>query len=269
MKHLLSIGKFAALCETTTDTLIHYDNVGLLVPVYISETHRRFYDIQQYYLFCTIQHLTSIGTPLCEIKTLLYEYSLSALTDNLREKEQQLQKQLNHLKNTISYINTLQLQAEQNQNTIPNQPYICQYHSPRHLFATLAPYPCHTIMQFSEVIRRHIKICEENNLYPFPLGIISKRRGQGISENRPLLLTSPPGNIPPSNKTPIKQSGEYAIFLHNGNLNTLKDSVSLLYHFIEKNEYLIAGDTFISLYNNGSPFNREPIYIIEIPICKT
>ena len=50
MEYLFSIGKFAKMCNTTVDTLNHYEHLGLLSPAYINETHRRCYDIRQYYI---------------------------------------------------------------------------------------------------------------------------------------------------------------------------------------------------------------------------
>lgn len=71
MNQYLSISKFAALCGTTKDALVHYDEVGLLHPVKIDDNHYRYYSIQQVSRLENIRLLSQLGIPLDTLKTML------------------------------------------------------------------------------------------------------------------------------------------------------------------------------------------------------
>lgn len=47
-RYVLSISELAKLKNITTETLRHYDRIGLLKPDYVTESGRRMYSIRQY-----------------------------------------------------------------------------------------------------------------------------------------------------------------------------------------------------------------------------
>lgn len=68
----LLIGQMAKLNHTTLATLLHYDKVGILSPVYVNpETGYRYYDVQQCLVFHMIQHHKALNMSLKEIKEIL------------------------------------------------------------------------------------------------------------------------------------------------------------------------------------------------------
>lgn len=70
LQELLSITELAKLRHVTTETLRHYDRIGLLKPVKLDPiTKQRFYSIYQYEQLGTIKELKQLGLSLKEIKT--------------------------------------------------------------------------------------------------------------------------------------------------------------------------------------------------------
>ena len=62
---LLSISQVAKLRNLTTETLRHYDRIGLIKPQYVDpETNYRYYSIRQYELIGTVKELRQLGMPL-------------------------------------------------------------------------------------------------------------------------------------------------------------------------------------------------------------
>lgn len=61
-------GKFAQVCQTTKDTLRHYDEIGLLKPASINENGYRVYSASQIIDFLTIASLQEAGCSLEEIR---------------------------------------------------------------------------------------------------------------------------------------------------------------------------------------------------------
>lgn len=70
MDEILSITKLARLRNVSTETLRHYDRIGLLKPDKIREpSNERYYSIYQYEKLGTIKELKQMGLSLKEIKT--------------------------------------------------------------------------------------------------------------------------------------------------------------------------------------------------------
>ena len=67
-KYVLTISELAKLRNTTSETLRHYDRIGLLKPVYVSDGGHRYYSIRQYEKLGTILELKEMGMSLEEIK---------------------------------------------------------------------------------------------------------------------------------------------------------------------------------------------------------
>ncbi len=268
MDNLLSIGKFARLCNTTTDTLIHYDNVGLLSPAHITETHRRLYDSRQHYRFTIIQLLAETGMPLNDIKELMKCDSFSSFSSALKIKEQQQRAQLHYLQNAIMYIDDMNTFTSLAQREQHGKIFIYRQPERQNMFATLIePWPSDTDA-FIDALQSHKNNCKENNIYPFPLGCIIPQKSPYMQKERLFLCYSPLHAGSPDNQTPVQPEGEYAVFLHKGSLDKLNESIHLLCDYIKEHEYMIAGDTYITFYDNSLVELQDSLTLIKIHIVK-
>lgn len=66
----LTSGKFAKLCRTTRETVLHYDRIGLLKPRRVSGNGYRRYGPEQFYDFDIISILKDTGGSLNEIAAI-------------------------------------------------------------------------------------------------------------------------------------------------------------------------------------------------------
>lgn len=82
-----SIGSFALLCDTTRDTLYHYEKRGLLLPSINEENGYRFYTCRDYYRYMFIAHLTRIGFSLSDIQLYVREHNVDNYLTALRMSE--------------------------------------------------------------------------------------------------------------------------------------------------------------------------------------
>ena len=92
----LKIGEFSKMMQVTVKTLRHYEQKGLLVPYEVDEwTGYRYYSITQMQRLNTIRGLQRQGFTLEEIKELLEDGaqtpSIEQLTQKIEETERQLQ----------------------------------------------------------------------------------------------------------------------------------------------------------------------------------
>ena len=95
-KTKLKIGEFSKMMQVTVKTLRHYEQKGLLVPYEVDEwTGYRYYSITQMQRLNTIRGLQRQGFTLEEIKELLEDGaqtpSIEQLTQKIEETERQLQ----------------------------------------------------------------------------------------------------------------------------------------------------------------------------------
>ena len=82
-----SIGEFAQLCDTTRDTLYHYEKRGLLLPSINGQNGYRFYTCHDYYTYMFIAHLTRIGFSLSDIRAYVCEHNVENYLTALRMSE--------------------------------------------------------------------------------------------------------------------------------------------------------------------------------------
>ena len=95
-KTKLKIGEFSKMMQVTVKTLRHYEQKGVLVPYEVDEwTGYRYYSITQMQRLNTIRGLQRQGFTLEEIKELLEDGaqtpSIEQLTQKIEETERQLQ----------------------------------------------------------------------------------------------------------------------------------------------------------------------------------
>ncbi len=102
---VFTIGEFIKLCDTTRETLYHYEKQGLLTPLTDPNNGYRSYTPHDYYTFMLIAHLTRIGFSLHEVKDYLPRQTLSnyfdaLTTSDIRNEEKQEQLKLRRERTT-------------------------------------------------------------------------------------------------------------------------------------------------------------------------
>lgn len=111
---MLKIGDFSALSKISIFMLRHYNEIGLLIPVFIDEfTGYRYYSEEQLPIANRIQALKNMGFGLSIIKDILSEYNnedslkryLTLQAAQKQEEIEIMQKQLLLLQTTIKGLN--------------------------------------------------------------------------------------------------------------------------------------------------------------------
>ena len=83
---LLKAGEFAHLCGTTKETLRHYKDIGLLMPVAKAENGYQLYSPLQIGDYLLISSLQQAGCNLQEIKGYLSEPDSEALENVMEDR---------------------------------------------------------------------------------------------------------------------------------------------------------------------------------------
>lgn len=104
-----SISEFAQFCNTTRDTLIYYDKIGLLNPSLVAPNGYRYYSFRQYESYQMIYSMKLIGISLAKIKEYQKKGSPTELLLILDGIEENLDKQIEHM-SSIKQVVTLEKQ---------------------------------------------------------------------------------------------------------------------------------------------------------------
>lgn len=93
MENYFSIGEAAKAVHTTTETLRHYDRIGLVKPSKKDErTKYRYYTEQDIVRLNTVRLLQLMNLPLREVKKVLAYDDLEKIVEFLSQAEKRLMK---------------------------------------------------------------------------------------------------------------------------------------------------------------------------------
>ena len=105
MQHYFSIGEAAKAVHTTSETLRHYDRIGLVKPSRKDEwTRYRYYTEQDLVRLHTVRALQSMDLPLREIKKVLDYDDLEKIVEFLDRAEQKADEKIAALQYSKSRI---------------------------------------------------------------------------------------------------------------------------------------------------------------------
>lgn len=113
MKKYLSVGEAAKTVHTTSETLRHYDRIGLVKPSKKDErTSYRYYTEQDIVRLNTVRALQLMDLPLQEIKQVLEYDDLEKIVDFLSQAEKKADEKIEALQHSKSKIQSAKADYE-------------------------------------------------------------------------------------------------------------------------------------------------------------
>lgn len=105
MKKYFSVGETAKIVGMTTETLRHYDRIGLVKPSRKDKwTNYRYYTEQDIVRLNTVHALQQLDIPLKKIKEVLEYYDLNKVIDFLTEAERKADEKISAIEYSKSRI---------------------------------------------------------------------------------------------------------------------------------------------------------------------
>lgn len=263
----LSSGKFAELCGTTKETLRHYHNKGILIPVKQEENGYFYYSVNQCLTFELIQLFTQTGSSLEEVKKYLDNYSIENFSvlmeksyQNLLIKKNEIEKMIRIVKNSIEYVQDFKTQTIENRfEKIFIEKCECEN------FWTLqtAPTFYEDINNISQAFYQFRRFNKEHDFITeyFYTYMIS----QTDFLKKDYLISTLAVKTDISQKyNHIKAKGKYACIFHKGKPETIKNSLNKLNDFLKNNNLKICSPIYISDIINNQITQNEDDYVIKI-----
>lgn len=105
-------GEFARLCNTTKNTLIHYDQLGLLRPSLVHENGYRDYSAADFARFSSIRAFVDAGFSLAQTKEFLQTKDVEQLGLFAQETQEVLAQRRRELERSERLLKELARQAD-------------------------------------------------------------------------------------------------------------------------------------------------------------
>lgn len=123
MKEFFSISEAAKAVNTTSETLRHYDRIGLVKPGRKDEwTRYRYYTKEDLVRLNTVRALQQMGLPLQEIKQVLEYDDLQKIVDYLSQAEKKADEKIAALEYSKSRIRLAKADYEKKLHEKPESP---------------------------------------------------------------------------------------------------------------------------------------------------
>lgn len=239
----------AKLRNISTETLRHYDRIGLLKPVYVDpDTGYRYYSITQYEKIGTIRELKNLGMSLSEIKDYFNNRSVETSRALLAEQKQKIDSQIEHL---------IRLRQEINQKIdfldVIRTTDLTDEIRMRHIEARKYVYFDRTVHDDIELSYDAVGLegVLSKNSHSMPIfatnrygGLIAKEDIMGNVvplSAKMILLYDGEEEVDDSNIIEVPE-GDYLCLFYVGNFWNREASISRLLDYMKENQLRLAGD---------------------------
>lgn len=128
MKKIFSIGETAKKAGITSETLRHYDRIGLVKPSQKDEwTNYRYYTAKDIVLLKTVRALQRMDIPLKKIKEVLEYDDIGKIVDFLNETEKRADEKIALLKESKAMIQRARADYEHKPRIAVSNEYFTEY----------------------------------------------------------------------------------------------------------------------------------------------
>lgn len=270
-KNFLKVGEFAKVCQTTKETLLHYDRKGILKPKYVAENGYRCYGLEQYFEYDLIALLKGAGCTLEEIKRNQENIDKKGYMSFIKQKIIELRKQQYLISRRISMLTRMVDIADESSATEFDKLFyqdICEekvlYHQVEHdkMFDKKACVICYSNFLFDGL--------ENGNTVDFPLGMVISKENCIIKK---FIISYLFRSVEEKESGNIKliNSGKYACMFHHGDMESHELAFEYFINEIENNNFLICSDLFIFdnmnylLFGVNTTFTAKYCVRVKVP----
>lgn len=244
-KNFLKVGEFAKICQTTKETILHYDRKGILKPKYIADNGYRCYGLEQYFEYDFISLLRESGCTIKEIKDNRESIGEKRYISFINKKIENMVEQQELLSRRILMLKRMVKMAEESELYDYDKLFFQNIDEENVIY-----YPVEHNKMFD---RKECVICysdflidrlKNGNTIDFPLGmVINKLDCKNNRFNISYLFRSFSDNESGIKKLIL--SGKYACMYHYGNMESHKNSFYMFIDMINKYKINIGGDMLI------------------------
>jgi DNA-binding transcriptional MerR regulator len=270
MKDKFLIGELSKIFNISTDTLRHYDKIGLIKPDYDEKNDYRYYSIRSFFNLSRILFFKSIDISLGEIKNYMSNKNTNNLLKLLKKKEEEIDIKMNRLVNLKKKI---QAKLELLEHIEDELGQIIVKRLPQRLgkFLDMNDFQNdYEIKQAFQQNEEYLKISSwliEGQIYT---SLSKENMEKGVLNKFRYFIEIVPLDSGFSKQLEVIPENEYVCVTFLGPYRDMGKHYQMLLAWIEENGYQIAGDSIEkNIVDYGfSDSENEYISEIQIPIKK-
>lgn len=255
-EHLLTVGEFAKLLNTTRATLVHYDDLGILKPAKTAESGYRYYLPTQAQTYLLILLFSECGLKLKDIKGYLASLDAKTGKQLVEQSLAQVDEQLRRLMQVKRLMESKRAMYGLASAHEYEKPFI-EHFAERRYFQSTMRSASSTQQQLqtdhSISICRYVADHGEFPEYPFAARIKLIPCEDGIEA---VAIAGQDQNA----EIYLKPAGDYACILHKGTRYTIESMLEVLANHANEQGYQIAGDLYMTDTVNFVITNNEEEY---------
>ena len=266
-----STGKFAKICNTTKNTLFHYDQIGLLKPSITKNNGYRYYSVDQIYTYDIINLLKNCECSLKEIKDTLDNTDIDTFFKFIDDRKTTLLQQRERIDKAIQLLDQSSSITRNALQGEVNVPYITKRDEDTYIIATA----CNASQslnnqEIATTLNHHFTMCDSlSTVDRFPLGHIILEQTYNCGELHHAYIYS-------GIRTPLKDDNEfyyrqqviskgtYLNIKHKGTYETIGNAYQELLLYIYSHHLSIASDIYEENLISHFATSSEDEHIIHI-----
>lgn len=271
MKDYLSITEMAKLRDLTTETLRHYDRIGLFKPEYVDPvTNYRYYSSAQFEILGTIKELRQLGMSLDDIAEYFNDRNLEKSTRILKEQHELLKKEIKEktalektLRRKLSFINkinSIQKVGVPTFKELPQRFMITHgklYKDGRQIVTGQTELEKYLSVKAPVLATDRMAYYTTENIFAVPYN-----SDFGLA---PMIFCNPE-EINKSIEINLIPSGRYACIYYNGFIRPDNDNFEKLKKFISDNGCNVSGNIYIQHIIDVTLTSRPSEKMIEMQV---
>ncbi|MCY9548351.1 MerR family transcriptional regulator [Lysinibacillus xylanilyticus] len=259
-------GEFAKICKVNKQTLIYYDQIGLLSPIMKDSKDYRYYSIAQYEFFSVIELLKAVGMSLKDIQKYMAEKSPENFLDLMYQQKEIVAKKRQELEMIESIIDVKidlteeALHLDFDSITIEHLPEATLYLS-KNIEDSKEE-------QFTKAVSDFIDELDRFQLDTgYPIGGITRREQvlAGNYDNYSFLYIEQP-HLREGHPYFKAIAGDFIVGYHVGNSTTLGESYERLFKVMREKGFELGEYVYEEYIYDAVIKNREEDYVTKIMI---
>mgnify|MGYP000627730719 CR=1 FL=1 len=274
---MFKIGDFSKICRIPVSALRYYADIGLLEPAHISpETGYRYYSLEQLPQLNRILALKDLGLTLEQIKDLLSEeLPVSEMRGMLKLKASEMQEMIHEQQAQLARVQARLQQIEQEESGLPELEVILKD------IPGQAALTVRTIIPVGEAIEAVMMECagiimsQKLKIISPPMTIFHdgefKEKDLDIEIAFPVENTDYDDFVLSEGQVlsirTLESIPQVASIIHTGAYERFAETYEIIGHWIERNQYNIAG-AIREIYLRPPSETEEAITEIQFPIEK-
>lgn len=220
-KIFLTTGEFAKLCNTTKETLFHYDRENLLKPKRVSENGYRYYGAEQFFDFDMISMLKDTGSSLKEVRESMHNTDSGNFLSLFEEKLRLVKKERARLAQRERMLRDLVAGTREALHFQYDSFMVREHEEERfETFATKSVME-NSMMDFVERFAEYSAYYDKQGKIPrAPFGVIMEQEDEGSGQYQERYYFSRATHSTPRSLLHVKPKGQYAVIAHSGTVET-------------------------------------------------